>query len=50
MMDETIFDAATFVAFCDYASAFIAGGFGLSLAFWLVGHAAGRLLNVIREV
>lgn len=49
-MSDAIFDPDSFVAFAEYASVFIAGGFGLSLAFWLVGHATGRLLSMIKEV
>lgn len=50
-MSDAIFDPATFVPFADYAAAFLAGGFGFSLAFWLVGHAAAKVITAIyREV
>ena len=47
---DTCFDAETFTIFCDYAAAFFAGGFGLTLAFWTVGHAFGGLLGGIKGV
>lgn len=50
MMDVTCFDSDSFVAFCDLAAQYVAGGFGLSLAFWLVGHAIGGLLAGFKGV
>lgn len=47
---DAYFDPEAFVAFVDYAAAFFAAGFGLSLAFWLVGHSALSLLFTIKEV
>lgn len=44
-MDATLFDETSFTAFCSYASAFVAGGLGFGLAFWLVGHTIAKLLD-----
>lgn len=50
MTPEEIFDPDFFVACVQYCTAFFVGGFGLTLAFWLVGYATGRLFGMFGEV